>query len=37
MFEALMARGDVDPHEGTRYLRALERQPLPVHVSGTRR
>jgi hypothetical protein len=34
MFEALMARGDVDPREGTRYLRALERQPLSVHASG---
>lgn len=35
MFEALMARGDVDPREGTRYLRALERQPRPAPASGT--
>jgi hypothetical protein len=30
MFEALMARGDVDRREGARYLRALEQQPLPA-------
>jgi hypothetical protein len=34
LFEALMARGAVDAREGTRYLRALERQPMPSPSPG---